>query len=62
MINSRLKGVFEKHDDGEIYLRVVEFDMKPIIGKMKIYATGLLPDPELSELTIFGLIFLFVIR
>lgn len=48
-IVSRSTGVFEQHDNGEIYLRLTSFDVEPTIKQMKIFATGLLPDPELSK-------------
>lgn len=36
--------------NGEIYMRMNSFDMKPTIGNLVIYATGMFPDPELSRL------------
>lgn len=36
--------------NGEIYMKMNSFDMKPNIGNLVIYATGMFPDPELSRL------------
>lgn len=35
--------------DGVEYVNMTKFDVTPTFGKMKIYATGIFPDPELSE-------------
>ena len=35
--------------DGEDYMKMNSFDMVPTVGEMKISATGLLPDPQLSK-------------
>lgn len=44
-----MSGKFEVHDDGEKYLRIEHYDVFPQVGDMKIYASGIFPDPELSE-------------
>ena len=33
---------------GEKYMKINKFDMTPTVGDMKVFATGLLPDPVLS--------------
>lgn len=43
-----MKGVFETRN-GQKYLKIVNFDIAPVIGDMKIYMTGVFPDPELSK-------------
>lgn len=35
--------------NGEIYMKMERFDMEPEVGKMKVFATGLFPDEELSR-------------
>lgn len=35
--------------DGEDYMKMNAFDMIPTVGEMKVSATGLLPDPQLSK-------------
>lgn len=35
--------------NGVEYVNMTKFDITPTFGKMKIYATGIIPDPELSE-------------
>ena len=35
--------------DGEDYMKMNFFDMVPTVGEMKISATGLFPDPQLSK-------------
>lgn len=35
--------------NGETYVLIDKFDMSPEVGDMKIYATGLFPDPGLSK-------------
>ncbi|XP_040168618.1 uncharacterized protein LOC120903319 [Anopheles arabiensis] len=41
-----------KERDGEQYLEIEDFDMSPEVGNMKIYATGLFPDPELNQIAL----------
>ncbi|XP_037959592.1 uncharacterized protein LOC119688965 [Teleopsis dalmanni] len=36
--------------DGHTYLRLTSFDSQPEVGDMHIYATGLVPDPNLNTL------------
>lgn len=36
--------------NGEKYMLVDKFDMTPEVGDMKVYATGLFPDPGLSTI------------
>jgi hypothetical protein len=36
--------------NGDEYMKIENFDMAPKVGNMKIYATGLFPDPQISEL------------
>uniref|UniRef100_A0A182NFB0 Haemolymph juvenile hormone binding protein n=1 Tax=Anopheles dirus TaxID=7168 RepID=A0A182NFB0_9DIPT len=38
--------------DGEEYLVIESFDMTPEVGNMKIFATGLFPDPELNTIAL----------
>lgn len=38
--------------NGEEYLQIESFDMSPEVGDMKIYATGLFPDPELNQIAL----------
>lgn len=47
-----MAGRFEERN-GEKYLRVYDFSAHPIVGDMKIYATGIFPDPELSRFFFF---------
>uniref|UniRef100_A0A182RCP4 Circadian clock-controlled protein n=1 Tax=Anopheles funestus TaxID=62324 RepID=A0A182RCP4_ANOFN len=41
-----------KERDGEEYLQIESFDMAPEVANMKIYATGLFPDPELNQVAL----------
>lgn len=41
-------GKFEIYN-GQKHIRLDRFDWTPTIGSMKIYATGILPDPEMSK-------------
>ncbi|XP_052868331.1 putative beta-carotene-binding protein [Anopheles cruzii] len=38
--------------NGEQYMEINSFDMSPEVGNMKIYATGLFPDPELNDIAL----------
>lgn len=35
--------------NGNRHLRLTHFNLYPTIGDMKFFATGILPDPELSK-------------
>lgn len=35
--------------DGKEYLKLTRFDVSPQFGDLKVFATGLFPDPELSK-------------
>ena len=35
--------------DGEDFMKMTSFDMAPTVGEMKISATGIFPDPQLSK-------------
>ncbi|XP_053672475.1 uncharacterized protein LOC128722819 [Anopheles nili] len=41
-----------KERNGEEYLEIEDFDMSPEVANMKIYATGLFPDPELNQIAL----------
>lgn len=41
-------GKFEIFN-GQKHVRLNRFDWVPTIGNMKIFATGILPDPEMSK-------------
>uniref|UniRef100_A0A182MKW2 Haemolymph juvenile hormone binding protein n=1 Tax=Anopheles culicifacies TaxID=139723 RepID=A0A182MKW2_9DIPT len=41
-----------KERNGEEYLEIETFDMAPEVASMKIYATGLFPDPELNQVAL----------
>lgn len=41
-------GKFEIYN-GQKHIRLYRFDWIPIVGDLKFYATGLLPDPQLSK-------------
>lgn len=47
----KMSGIFEDRN-GERYLRLNKFDADPNIGNMKIYATGIFPDPELNRIAL----------
>lgn len=34
--------------DGKEYVKLTKFDVSPQFGDLKVFATGLFPDPELS--------------
>lgn len=34
--------------DGVEYINMTKFDVSPTFGDLKVYATGIFPDPELS--------------
>ncbi|XP_058818965.1 putative beta-carotene-binding protein [Topomyia yanbarensis] len=38
--------------NGEQYMLIDKFDMSPEVGDMKIYATGLFPDPGLNQVAL----------
>ncbi|XP_055598035.1 putative beta-carotene-binding protein [Uranotaenia lowii] len=38
--------------NGEQYMMIENFDMNPEVGDMKIYATGLFPDPGLNQVAL----------
>ncbi|XP_058447268.1 putative beta-carotene-binding protein [Malaya genurostris] len=38
--------------NGEQYMLIDKFDMSPNVGDMKIYATGLFPDPGLNQVAL----------
>lgn len=38
--------------NGEDYMVIKDVDVKPRIGNMKYYATGLFPDPDLNQFTV----------
>lgn len=46
---NKMEGVFEDRN-GERYLRLTAFDAFPNVRSMKIFATGIFPDAELSKL------------
>lgn len=50
-VKTRTVGKFEINN-GQKHLRLSRFDWDPIIGNMKVYATGILPDPELSKCSV----------
>lgn len=35
--------------NGKEYVKLTKFDVTPQFGDLKVYATGLFPDPELSK-------------
>lgn len=35
--------------NGKEHMKMTKVDFEPTFGKMKIYASGMLPDPELSK-------------
>lgn len=37
--------------DGHTYVRLTKLEIEPKVGDMRIYASGLVPDPALSEYT-----------
>lgn len=37
--------------DGKEYVKLTRFDFSPQFGDLKVFATGLFPDPELSKQT-----------
>lgn len=39
--------------DGKEYVKLTRFEVSPQFGDVKVYATGLFPDPELSMLPFF---------
>lgn len=45
----KLKAIYITKN-GEQYIKIVNFDLVPVIGDLKIDLTGLSPDPELSKL------------
>lgn len=47
----KMDGIVEERN-GEKYVKIVKFDTRPKMKSAKIYATGLLPDPDLNELAI----------
>lgn len=57
-ITWKMSGVLEENN-GEKYMRIKAFSMSPIIGDLKAYVSGLMPDPALSKY--FPSFFLFKI-
>lgn len=48
----QLKGELEKRNNDE-YMQITAFDFEqPVIKNMKIYATGMFPDPNLNQLAL----------
>lgn len=47
----RLIGAVETIN-GEDYMMIKEVDVKPRIGNMHYYATGLFPDPDVNQFTV----------
>jgi len=45
----KIKGVFVTKN-GQQYLRIVNFDITPVIGDFKVNITGISPDPEINRL------------
>jgi len=45
----KMRGVFETKN-GQQYLKLVEYDLMPVIGDLKAYMTGIFPDPQLNRL------------
>jgi len=45
----KLKAIYITKN-GEQYIKIVNFDLVPVIGDLKIDLTGLSPDPELNRL------------
>lgn len=39
--------------DGKEYVKITRFDVSPQFGDLKVFATGLFPDPELCKLNQF---------
>lgn len=44
----KIKGVYV-NKNGQQYLRIVNFDITPVIGDLKVNVTGISPDPEISK-------------
>lgn len=47
-ITWKIAGALEENN-GEQYMRIKSFNMAPKIGDLKVYASGLMPDPALSK-------------
>lgn len=47
-ITWKMSGALEENN-GEKYMRIKSFGMAPKIGDLKVYASGLMPDPALSK-------------
>lgn len=46
-----MTGVIETVD-GEEYMMIKSFDMLPTIQNLKVYATGLFPDPDVNQFAV----------
>lgn len=46
-----MSGVIETRA-GEDYMIIKSFDMRPKIKNMKVYATGLFPDPDVNQFAV----------
>lgn len=42
--------------NGQKHIRLYRFDWVPTIGNMKFFATGILPDPEMSKYNVLCLL------
>lgn len=45
--------------NGKEYVKLTRFDVSPQFGDLKVFATGIFPDPELSKQTTLIYYYLF---
>lgn len=48
--------------NGVEHVKLTRFDVSPQFGDLKVFATGLFPDPELSKLINFEKVFLSIAK
>lgn len=48
----KLRGSVESPHHGKTYMKIKSFNVVPKIKSMKFYATGLFPDPDLTQLAV----------